>query len=244
MKNQNKFQYIYERLRIAILEGEYKYGEQLLSEHQLVKKYNVSRETVRKSLNMLVLDGMIQKIRGKGSVVIYQGVTEFPFADLKSFKEVQTQLGLHYETVVVRFEKIKAADVPQVKKALEMTTDEELWHFIRYRQIEGITKIVDEDYVRANLFPELSEAVIQNSLYDYIEKVKGYEISFSSKSITFEPFGELERAAFGDVTPQYSATVRGIVHLKDTTKFQYNVSKHIATEFKFIDFSRRHSHLS
>lgn len=90
MKNQNKFQYIYERLRIAILEGEYKYGEQLLSEHQLVKKYNVSRETVRKSLNMLVLDGMIQKIRGKGSVVIYQGVTEFPFADLKSFKEVQT----------------------------------------------------------------------------------------------------------------------------------------------------------
>ncbi|EGQ4095312.1 UTRA domain-containing protein [Staphylococcus pseudintermedius] len=191
MKNQNKFQYIYERLRIAILEGEYEYGEQLLSEHQLVKKYNVSRETV-----------------------------------------------------VVRFEKIKAADVPQVKKALEMTTDEELWHFIRYRQIEGITKIVDEDYVRANLFPELSEAVVQNSLYDYIEKVKGYEISFSSKSITFEPFGELERAAFGDVTPQYSATVRGIVHLKDTTKFQYNVSKHIATEFKFIDFSRRHSHLS
>lgn len=51
-----------------------------------------------------------------------------------------------------------------------MTTDEELWHFIRYRQIEGITKIVDEDYVRANLFPELSEAVVQNSLYDYIEK--------------------------------------------------------------------------
>ncbi|PXA01676.1 trehalose operon repressor, partial [Staphylococcus pseudintermedius] len=33
MKNQNKFQYIYERLRIAILEGEYEYGEQLLSEH-------------------------------------------------------------------------------------------------------------------------------------------------------------------------------------------------------------------
>lgn len=36
-ENQNKFQYIYERLRIAILEGEYEYGEQLLSEHQLVK---------------------------------------------------------------------------------------------------------------------------------------------------------------------------------------------------------------
>ena len=89
----------------------------------------------------------------------------------------------------------------------------------------------------------MSEEIIQDSLYDYIEKDKGYEISFSSKSITFEPFGERERLAFGDVSPQYSATVTGIVHLKDTTKFQYNVSKHIATEFKFTDFSRRHTHV-
>ncbi|RIN76393.1 trehalose operon repressor, partial [Staphylococcus simulans] len=74
----------------------------------------------------------------------------------------------------------------------------------------------------------------------YIENEKGFEISFSSKSITFEPFGDAEREAFGTMSPEYTATVRGIVHLKDTTKFQYNVSKHIATEFKFIDFSRRH----
>ncbi|NQD99389.1 trehalose operon repressor, partial [Staphylococcus xylosus] len=38
----------------------------------------------------------------------------------------------------------------------------------------------------------------------------------------------------------YTATVRGIVHLKDTTQFQYNISRHLATEFKFKDFSRRH----
>ncbi|REB90434.1 GntR family transcriptional regulator, partial [Staphylococcus pseudintermedius] len=99
------------------------------SEQQTVNKYNVSRERVRESLNMLVLDSMIQKHRGNGPVVIYQGGTEFPFADLKSFTEVQTQRGLHYETVAVRVEEIKAADVPQVKEALEMTTAEQIWHF-------------------------------------------------------------------------------------------------------------------
>ena len=236
---QNKFKLIYEQMRLAILEGNYHYGDQLPSEHQLVENYNVSRETVRKSLNMLVADGMIQKIRGKGSVVIYQGVTEFPFADLMSFKEVKRALHLQHQTVVHKFEKMYAGEVPHVKEALRISADTPLWHIVRYRQVEGVTKIIDEDYVLLELFPDLNETVVQNSLYDYIENVKHFEISFSSKSITFEPFGVMEREAFGTVSPEYTATVRGIVHLKDTTKFQYNVSKHIATEFKFIDFSRR-----
>lgn len=237
---QNKFKWIYENMRRAILEGTYHYGDQLPSEHQLVENYNVSRETVRKSLNMLVSDGMIQKIRGKGSVVIYQGMTEFPFNDLMSFKEVKASLNLPHQTVVHSFERIRAADVPHVKQALQIADETPLWHFVRYRQVEGITKIIDEDYVLAALFPDLTKTVVQGSLYDYIENVKGFEISFSSKSITFEPFGETERQVLGQITPEYTATVRGIVHLKDTTKFQYSISKHIATEFKFIDFSRRH----
>lgn len=239
MKKQNKFRHIYEHMRNAIVDGTYAYGAQLPSEHQLVDQYNVSRETVRKSLNMLVSDGMIQKIRGKGSVVIYQGVTEFPFADLVSFKEVQQERGKAHQTHLHVFEKIVARDVSTVQQALDLSADTRLWHIIRDRKIEGITKIIDEDYLLYDLFPDLTEDILLDSLYTYIEQTKGYEISFSSKSITFEPFGAAEYKVFGDVTPDYTATVRGIVHLKDTTKFQYNISKHLATEFRFVDFSRR-----
>ncbi|MCS4487352.1 trehalose operon repressor [Staphylococcus americanisciuri] len=239
MKKQNKFRHIYEQMRTAIVDGTYAYGTQLPSEHQLMNQYNVSRETVRKSLNMLVSEGMIQKIRGKGSIVIYQGLTDFPFADLVSFKEVQQQRGKAHETQLQVFEKVVARDVPIVRKALDITADTSLWHIIRYRKIEGIAKIIDEDYLIYDLFPDLTEQDLRDSLYAYIEQTKGFEISFSSKAITFEPFGSSEYQVFGDVTPNYTATVRGIVHLKDTTKFQYNISKHLATEFRFVDFSRR-----
>ncbi|HBO6125440.1 TPA: trehalose operon repressor, partial [Pseudomonas aeruginosa] len=37
--------------------------------------------------------------------------------------------------------------------------------------------------------------------------------------------------------------VRSTVYLKDTTQFQYNISKHLATEFKFKEFSRRRENL-
>lgn len=75
---QKKFITIYETLRKDIIESRISYGAQLPSEHELVESYQASRETVRKALNLLVREGMIQKIRGKGSIVIYQGVTEFP----------------------------------------------------------------------------------------------------------------------------------------------------------------------
>lgn len=237
---QKKFITIYETLRADIIESRISYGTQLPSEYELVETYDASRETVRKSLNLLVRDGMIQKIRGKGSVVIYQGLTEFPFADLTSFREVQQGLGLQHETEVKVLERIHAGDVPRVKEALNVTQSTVLWHVIRTRKINDKVKIIDEDYLIEAIVPGLTLDIVKTSLYAYVENVLGLDISYSNKSITFEAFGELEYEMFGDVTPPYTATVRGIVHLKDTTKFQYNISRHLATEFKFKDFSRRH----
>ena len=67
MVKQKKFMKIYEALKEDILNGQIQYGEQIPSEHDLVQLYQSSRETVRKALDLLALDGMIQKIHGKGS---------------------------------------------------------------------------------------------------------------------------------------------------------------------------------
>lgn len=198
MAKQKKFMKIYEALKEDILNGQIQYGEQIPSEHDLVQLYQSSRETVRKALDLLALDGMIQKIHGKGSLVIYQEVTEFPFSELVSFKEMQEEMGVAYLTEVVVNEVVEAHEVPEVQHALNI-----------------------------------------NSIYDYLEKVLNLNISYSSKSITFEPFDEQAYQLFGDVSVAYSATVRSIVYLENTMPFQYNISKHLANEFKFNDFSRR-----
>ncbi|EKU48242.1 trehalose operon repressor [Staphylococcus massiliensis] len=235
----NKFESIYETLRHQIQKGVYARGDHLPSENQLVTMYNASRETIRKSLNLLVREGMIQKIRGKGSVVIYGGMTEFHITKLSSFKEVQKEMDVQYETKVVSLKCIEAREVPKVQAALELSGSDKLWYLLRYRKFHGEVKIMDEDYLVYDLMPGLTETIAAQSIYGYIEDDLNHEISFSQKEITFEVFGEQEYEAFGNVTPNYSATVRGIVHLSDTTKFQYNISKHLATEFKFTDFSRR-----
>lgn len=83
----NKFITIYKDIAQQIEGGRWKAEEILPSEHELTAQYGTSRETVRKALHMLAQNGYIQKIRGKGSVVLNREKMQFPVSGLVSFKE-------------------------------------------------------------------------------------------------------------------------------------------------------------
>ncbi len=238
----NKYMKIYQSICEKILNGEYAHLQQLPSENELTKIYSTSRETVRKALNLLQEKGYIQKLRGKGSVVIYEDVIQFPISEMVSFQEINKRLGLDYETKVELLEVIDAKDVPVVQHALELRDQDKLWHVIRTRTKDDAVRIMDEDYFICQVIPQLTKEVAAESIYKFIEQAMNVEISYSNKSITFEEMTENEILYFGKLNPPYTATVRGIVYLNNAEKFQYNISRHIATEFKFVDFSRRVIH--
>jgi len=233
---------IYQSICEKILNGEYAHLQQLPSENELTKIYSTSRETVRKALNLLQEKGYIQKLRGKGSVVIYEDVIQFQISEMVSFQEINKRLGLDYETKVELLEVIDAKDVPVVQHALELRDQDKLWHVIRTRTKDDAVRIMDEDYFICQVIPQLTKEVAAESIYKFIEQEMNVEISYSNKSITFEEMTENEILYFGKLNPPYTATVRGTVYLNNAEKFQYNISRHIATEFKFVDFSRRVIH--
>ena len=72
---KRKFLYkvVYDGLKKDILEGKYKSGDLLPSENQIADEYTVDRTTVRKALQLLVEEKLVEKRPGKGSVVTGQG---------------------------------------------------------------------------------------------------------------------------------------------------------------------------
>ena len=84
----SKFNEIFLDLEAAILNQRFISGDLLPSENELVKQYNVSRETIRKALNLLLEKGYIQKIQGKGSVVLDVKRFDFPVSGLTDRKSV------------------------------------------------------------------------------------------------------------------------------------------------------------
>lgn len=54
-------------LRNNIYSEEWGKGEQIPSENQIMKSLEVSRGTVKKAVNMLVEEGLLYQIQGKGT---------------------------------------------------------------------------------------------------------------------------------------------------------------------------------
>ncbi|WP_339366163.1 GntR family transcriptional regulator, partial [Vallitalea maricola] len=76
------------------------------SEHELVQTYKVSRDTIRKSLDLLQKAGLIQKLKGQGSKVTKQEQIDFPVSNLTSYQELVQQHGINSKTNVIQLEKI------------------------------------------------------------------------------------------------------------------------------------------
>ncbi len=234
----NKFKEIFLDLEQKILAQEYPPHTLLPSENQLIKMYSVSRETVRKALNLLRDAGYIQKKQGKGSIVLDLNRFDFPISGLTSFKELQTAQRIPSETNVVEIRKIAVS--PKLHEITEWPVAAEAWRLIRQRRIDGEVVILDKDYLIADIIPELPAIKAQKSIYDYFENDLGLEISYAQKEITVDPVNK-ELRDLMDLHPedQHVVTVRSLVYLEDTRCFEYTESIHRLDKFRFVDFARR-----
>src|SRR5699024_11505564 len=117
-----------EKIKKVYLES----SKMLPSENDLALHYEVSRETIRKSLDLLAQNGFIQKVRGKGSVVLNHQQFDFPISGIVSFKELATSLNLQAETVVHELSIVEANETLQSN--LSVGIKEPVWQVIRTRE--------------------------------------------------------------------------------------------------------------
>ncbi|RLQ96893.1 trehalose operon repressor [Falsibacillus albus] len=237
MTKNNKYMQIYQDLSQQIEKGTYKPSETLPSENELAEIYETSRETIRKALTLLSQKGFIQKIRGKGSIVLDVSKMSFPISGLVSFKELQNSLGRESKTIVYEFGLIKADE--EIANHLNMKIGDEVWKVIRARQIQGERIILDKDFFQKKHVPVLSKEACENSIYEYLENELHISISFAKKEIVVEPCTEEDRNYLDLENYDHVVVVKNYVYLDDATLFQYTESRHRLDKFRFVDFARR-----
>lgn len=232
-----KFERIYLDLKDKITAGVYPMSTLLPSENDLASQYDVSRGTIRQALNMLEQHGYINKRQGKGNVVLNYAAYIFPISGIKSYKEIVDEHQLDVETLVILNERIKVPDF--IKDAIDIDPDEEFIHLVRIRRINGDVQIIDHDYIRVAVVPDISNEIAAVSIYDYFEHDLGLSISYAHKEFYAEKADAIDQEYFALTSDDYVITVNSFVYLKDATFFQYTISRHRLETFKFQAIARR-----
>lgn len=232
-----KYLKVYNDIVSQIESGVYEPNSMLPSEKNLINHYQVSRDTVRKALNMLEQNGYIQKTKGKGSFVLDINKLNFPVSGVVSFKEITQRSGRDAKTKVEVLEQ----QVPResIRKNLELSDVDLVWKIVRSRTIDGEKIILDKDYVVCKYVENLTEEVCQNSLYEYIEGELGLKVAYANKEITVQMATDEDRKYLDLKNFDMVVVVRSYTYLVDTSLFQYTESRHRPDKFIFVDFARR-----
>lgn len=232
----NKAELIAQDLCEKIKHGFYRPGECLPSENQLTDLYGTSRETVRNALLQLMELGLIQKIKGKGSIVLDYQKFSFPLSGIISFKELNQKLGMKAQTKVLTLDE----NVVLPTKLIELGANQQPNIYVeRLRLIDDMPVVLDRDYLLNPPITGITKKVAENSLYEYIEDSLGLEISYATKEFTIEPAPEQIATKLCLEPKHLVVVVRSLSFLADTTLFQLTESYHRPDKFKFNDFARR-----
>jgi GntR family transcriptional regulator, trehalose operon transcriptional repressor len=237
MMMQKKYLLIYEEISKQIQEGHFAPKTILPSENEFADSYQTSRETIRKALNLLAQNGFIQKIRGKGSLVLDLKRHQFPISGLVSFKELAENMGGKAETTVEDFTLQLAGR--EISRELNVEDDELVWNVKRVRHIDSERVILDKDFLVEKHVPGLTKENCKNSIFEYIEKKLEKKISFAKKEFTVEEPSAEDRKLLDMEGFHAIVVVKNYIYFDDATLFQYTESRHRPDKFRFVDFARR-----
>lgn len=233
-----KYSNLYNKIQKDIEDGILRPGEQLPSEKELMDAYGLSRDTVRKSLGLLVTNSYIRKIKGKGSFVLEMNRFDFPVAGLISFKEMAKRTGMtSHSTRVISLRILKKTTFPV--HGVENEDIKDMWEVIRVRTISGRRMILDKDYFYTDVVHELTDEICRNSIYDYLETQVGLKIGFAHKEIVIEKATDEDRRNLDLLDYDVVAVVNTLVYLDNGKLFQFTQSRHCPDKFRFIDVARR-----
>ncbi len=162
---------LYEILRGDILHGKWQPGDMLPPESELVKRYQISRSTVRQVLDMLVNEGLIYRQRGRGTFVAHPTL-EQGLMRIISFTDDMQQRGFTPGTEVLFSGLVPAPK--EIAKALEIEPGDELARLDRLRLADGEPMSIEESHLVHRYCPGVLEGdYASNPLREVLERDYG-----------------------------------------------------------------------
>ena len=151
-----------DKLRSEITDGTYEAGSQLPTEFELQHDTGLSRSTIRHALDLLVDDGTLVKIHGKGTFVRDNTSSDTPRAQFLSLTSNAEKLGVTMTTKLVDTRLTAPTETQQ--KFFGISDSDQLVELTRLRYVDNEPFCVEINYFTSQ-FKSLMNKDVSGSLY-------------------------------------------------------------------------------
>jgi GntR family transcriptional regulator of bglA len=216
-----KYKEIADCLEREIRDGKFDKTKKLLTEEELMKKFEVSRNTIRKAINQLVNRGYIYQVQGSGMFLREKSVTDY--INLGSLRGLTKDLTSKIiETKILDLHVIEADEV--ISKQMRCEAGTKLYYIKRLRIVDKEPFSIEISYFKKDIVPYLNEDIASSSIYRYLIEDLKLNIGFADKVINCEKIDEAS-ARLLNVNPVDPALIiENTVFLTNGTIFELSNS--------------------
>jgi GntR family transcriptional regulator len=167
-------------------------GSPAPSERELVHRFGVARMTVRQAMDALVVEGLLERIPGRGTFVARPRRST---SRLSSYTEEMTRRGLLAESQTLLARREQAG--PGVARALHITEGDAVIHWRRLRRADGLPMCLEDAYLNEVLIPGFLQSGMPTSLYEALEG-RGMRPTWAEDSVNAD-FASEEEAEYLEI---------------------------------------------
>ncbi len=231
------YEEIYKDLKYKIENDTFAYQELLPSENTLIQTYGCSRNTLRRAVSLLVTDGYVQTMQGKGVRNIYQPTaqTAFTIGEIESFQESAVRNGHQPFTQVLLFTEYSINENQALYTGFSAGT--EVYYIQRLHYLDEMPLILNHNYFLKEAVPGLTKEIAGNSIYKYLEQTLHMTIVNSKRIMTVEKMTQIDEKYLHMNAEDYNcmAVVSSQTYNSDGVMFEYTQSRHRPDYFRFYD---------
>ncbi|MCQ8260561.1 UTRA domain-containing protein [Streptococcus suis] len=234
----SKYKKVYADIKEKIEQNIWQANQEMPTENELMEIYSYSKDTIRKALSLLEMDGYIQKRQGRNSIILDHNLVRKPFvSELKTVSELNRSAHHQVQTELTNLYIVQGQ--PEVMKELEVDEKTDLYRVSRVRTIDGERLEYEISYFDRRIVPYLSKEIAESSIYQYLENDLGLDISHSRREISFRFATEEEKSLLDLADYDMVVSVTSTTYLADGRPFQYGTITYRPDKVTFVSMAKR-----
>ena len=177
---QPLYKQVYNVLVQRIVDGEWRPAEALPSEHALAAQLGVSQGTVRKALNSMVREHLLERRQGKGTYVSEQTQERSLFKFFRLSRPDGSRVNPTSTTESIK----RRAPKPREQEKLDLEASDEVIEIRRVRLVDDKPAVYESVVLPVKFFPDLDQrGELPNALYSLFQSEYGVNIVTAEESL-------------------------------------------------------------